>query len=296
MTDQTATLGEQPNPNGTKAAGAAAADDGAAKQQADLLAQDLRTAIHRNAALNLAARTLLAALGLAAGTVALLYTRSHGDSLVAALDSDSTAALGRKLLALTMPVTLLIVIAGLAGVAAWTTHSRGMDEMLRSLDTLNRVEREGEVAVSARGLIVAFEDKLQSARRAFTVLLWLGRSTFIICLGLFAVAVGKAVLGTVDVGTVALGGGSLLGAVYSLVRGAPQTITENLAAVVQIQSIVTGCDRQISLLESDAFAALNNAAIPRDQAHELALEDQGRIDTVVAAAVQRIKDCVPARR
>ncbi len=80
------------------------------------------------------------------------------------------------------------------------------------------------MAVSARGLIVAFEAKLQNAQRAFTLLLWIGRTTFVICLGLFTAAVVRAVLG------------------------------------------------------------------------HFAIADQERIDAVVAAAVTRIKDCVPDRR
>jgi len=191
-------------------------------------------------------------------------------------------------------VILLVAIAGIAAATAWTTHSRGLDEIFRTIDCVNRVEREGEVAVSARGLIVAFENKLQNAQRAFTLLLWIGRTTFVVCVGLFAAAVVRtAVVGDVDLATVALAAGSLLGAVVSLVKGAPRTITENLVAVIEVQSIVTGCDRQISLLESDAFAALNNKALSRDEAHAIVAEDQERIDAVVRAAVERLKRSVP---
>jgi hypothetical protein len=270
--------------------------EAAAQSQAALLTADLRNTIRLNAWLNLVVRALLAVLGLTAGAAALVYTLSHGDSLVATLNADSSDVLGRRLLALTMPVLLLGAIAGLAAAAAWTTHSRGLDEMFRTLDTLNRVEREGEVAVSARGLIVAFEDKLQNARRAFTLLLWLGRSLFIVCLGLFAVAVVKAVLGHLDPATAALGVGSILGTVVGLVKGVPQTIAMNLAQVVEIESIVTGCDRQISLLESDAFAAMKRKKATPRQNHDIVVDDQERIEAVVGAAVERIRDCVRANR
>ena len=264
--------------------------------QGQRLAADLRVAVERNARLNLAVRMLLAAVGIGAGTAAVTYTLVHGSDLAGLVDSESTAEFWRRMLALTMPVLLLVALAGIAAATAWTTHSRGLDELFRTIDCVNRVEREGEVAVSARGLIVAFENKLQNAQRAYSLLLWIGRTTFIICLGLFAAAVVRtAVLGEVDVATAALAGGSLLGAVVSLVKGAPRTITENLVAVIEVQSIVTGCDRQISLLESDAFAALNKKPIDRAEAHRIVAENQERIDATVRAAVHRLKDCVPDR-
>jgi hypothetical protein len=269
---------------------------GAPGPQGAKLAEDLRLTVERNAKLNLWVRALLAAIGLGAGAAAVVYTLRHGAELATLVDAKSTADLSRRLLALTMPVILLVALAGIAAATAWTTHARGLDEFFRTIDCVNRVEREGEVAVSARGLIVAFEAKLQNAQRAFTLLLWIGRTTFVICLGLFTAAVVRAVLGDFDLATAVLAGGSLLGAVVSFVRGAPETITENLAAVIRVQSIITGCDRQISLLESDAFAALNNATIPRAEAHAIAIEDQERIDAVVARAVERIKDCVPGRQ
>jgi hypothetical protein len=278
------------------AGGIATMRRGAPGPQGAKLAEDLRRTVERNAKLNLWVRSLLAALGLGAGAAAVVYTLRHGAELATLVDAESTADLGRRLLALTMPVILLVALAGIAAATAWTTHSRGLDEFFRTIDCVNRVEREGEVAVSARGLIVAFEAKLQNAQRAFTLLLWIGRTTFVICLGLFTAAVVRAVLGDFDLATAILAGGSLLGAVVSFVRGAPQTITENLAAVIRVQSIITGCDRQISLLESDAFAALNNPTIPRADAHAIAIADQERIDAVVAAAVERIKDCVPGRQ
>jgi hypothetical protein len=66
-------------------------------------------------------------------------------------------------------------------------------------------------------------------------------------------------------------------------------VGRHLADVVQIQSIITGCDRQISLLESAALAALKNNADPI-AAHRLVLEAQSRIDQVVERAVVRIED------
>ena len=55
-----------------------------------------------------------------------------------------------------------------------------------------------------------------------------------------------------------------------------------------IQSIVTGCDRQISLLESLAFSAMNGTA-GSAETHGRVLEVQQRMGKVVAAAVRQVE-------
>jgi len=160
--------------------------------------------------------------------------------------------------------------------------------MCRTLDTVSRMEREGEVAVSARGLIYAFEEKLQNARRAFMLLLWLGRTLFLVCLGLFAAAIVNALVGGSDLVTAVLGGSSVAGALLGVVRAVPRTLAHNLADVIQIQSIITGCDRQISLLESAAFNAINRSA-DAAATQDAVIDVQRRMDQVVASAVRRIE-------
>jgi hypothetical protein len=156
------------------------------------------------------------------------------------------------------------------------------------LDTVSRMEREGEVAVSARGLIHAFEEKLQNTRRAFSLLLWLGRTMFVVCLGLFAAALINAMLDGGQLVTVVLGASSVAGALLAVVKAVPQSIAHHLADVIQIQSIITGCDRQISLLESAAFDAVNRGGDPTEARHAV-LDLQRRMDQVVGNAVRRIE-------
>jgi hypothetical protein len=169
--------------------------------------------------------------------------------------------------------------------------------MNRTLDVLTRLKREGEVAVSARGLMYAFEEKLQNARRAFTLLLWLGRTLFVICIGLFAAAVVNAMVKGADVVTVAFGASSVAGSLLAVTRGVPRNVKEHLADVIQVQTIVTGCDRQISLLESDALAALNNSHFGVAETHQIVIEVQQHMSAVVNDAVSMVGRCVdPATR
>jgi hypothetical protein len=260
----------------------APSSSGAHAQLAPLVARVLRF----NCWLNYVLRAGLAVFGLAAGVLALLYTARHGHEIAAAVHSDGDIA--AALLGATLPVVLFVLLGALAGAAAWAVHSREVDEMCRTLDTVSRMEREGEVAVSARGLIYAFEEKLQNARRAFTLLLWLGRTLFLVCLGLFAAAIVNAMVGGNDLVTAVLGGSSVAGALLGVVRAVPRTLAHNLADVIQIQSIITGCDRQISLLESAAFNAINRDG---DSAatQETVIDVQRRMDRVVASAVRRIE-------
>jgi hypothetical protein len=253
----------------------------ARKQFSDGMTATLRT----NTVLNLCVRAGLAIIGLASGASALAYTWRRGDELSAAIAGKGDAG---DLLAVTMPFLFFVLLSALAGVAAGVAHARGLEETGRTLEALTRIEREGEVAVSARGLTFAFEEKLQNARRAFTLQLWLGRTMFVVCLGLLAATLVNAMLGDGLV-TVATGAGSLFAAFLGVTKRVPDNVGRHLADVVQIQSIITGCDRQISLLESAALAALKDNTDPH-AAHRFVLEAQSRIDEVVDRAVMRIED------
>jgi hypothetical protein len=254
----------------------------ARKQFSDDMTATLRT----NTVLNLCVRAGLAIIGLTAGASALAYTWRRSDEFANAVAADGGEA--GELLAVTMPFLFFVLVSALAGLAAGVAHARGLEETGRTLEALNRIEREGEVAVSARGLIFSFEEKLQNARRAFTLQLWLGRTMFLVCLGLLAATVINAMVGPGLV-TVATGAGSVFAAFLGVTRRVPHNVGRHLADVVQIQSIITGCDRQISLLESAALAALKHNADP-ETAHRFVLEAQSRIDEVVDRAVVRIED------
>jgi hypothetical protein len=255
----------------------------------DVAQQALHT-LRSNSKLNFAARLLLMLIGLGASVLAVVYIYKHADATVATLQSGAgSAMLGERLLVLSAPVLLLAMFAGLAAVAVAFVHSRGIDESLRTLDSVNRLRREGEVAVSARGLIVAFEDQLATARRAHTLLLWLGRTLFIVTLGLFVVAALNAAWHGVDLLTVGLGGTSLVGAALAAARKVPRNVAHDVANVIQLQLIVTGAHRQISLLESDAFAALNSTETAVADAHVIVLDIHERIERVVAIAIEQVE-------
>lgn len=264
------------------------------KHVARLVTRGLRA----NTALNLAVRVLLGLFGLVSCALALRYIAVRGDEMVEILSksTDSGDRVGKRLLVLCMPVLLFGLLAGLAAAAAWTMHARGQDETTRTLDMLSRLKREGEVAVSARGLMYAFEEKLQNARRALNLLLWLGRTLFLICIGLFAAAVINAMAKGADLVTVTFGVASVAGSLLAVAKDVPRKVKEHLADVIQVQTIVTGCDRQISLLESDALAALNNSQCGVADTHYIVIEVQERMSTVVALAVKQIEDYVdPAK-
>jgi hypothetical protein len=264
------------------------------KHVARLVTRGLRA----NTALNLAVRVLLGLFGLVSCALALRYIAVRGDEMAEILSksTDSGDRVGKRLLVLCMPVLLFGLLAGLAAAAAWTMHARGQDETTRTLDMLSRLKREGEVAVSARGLMYAFEEKLQNARRALNLLLWLGRTLFLICIGLFAAAVINAMAKGADLVTVTFGVASVAGSLLAVAKDVPRKVKEHLADVIQVQTIVTGCDRQISLLESDALAALNNSQCGVADTHHIVIEVQERMSTVVALAVKQIEDYVdPAK-
>jgi len=260
----------------------------------DLPNSDLTTlavrALHRNGHLNYCTRLLLMLFCMVAATLALVYVYQRGDTMVEVLQRPRAAdeAISEQLLALSAPVLLFGIFAGLAAAAVAVVHSRGMDETFRTLDTISRLRREGEVAVSARGLIFAFEEKLTNARRAFTLLLWFGRTLFIVCLGMFVVALLNSILSGVDLLTVVLGSASVVGALLGVTLSVPRTIAHQLANVIQVQSIVTGCDRQISLLESDALSALNDNGVDAAETHRIVTSVQERMQTVVSRAVAEI--------
>ena len=244
-----------------------------------------------NSGLNFAARLLLMLFALGASTLAVVYVYERADAMVAILTKPRIGGelIGERLLALTAPALVLAVLAGLAALAALLIHSRGLDESVRTLDSVNRLRREGEVAVSARGLIVAFEDQLASVRRAHTLLLWLGRSLFIVTLGLFALAALNAAWHGVDLLTATLGVTSLAGVALGIARKVPRGVAHDVANTVQVQLVLTGAVRQISMLESDAFASLNNKDTVRKDAHKLVLEVQARKERVIDNALKQIE-------
>ena len=139
MADQTSPPAD-PTANG--AGGIATMRRGAPGPQGAKLAKDLRLTVERNAKLNLWVRSLLAALGLGAGAAAVVCTLRHGAELATLVDAESTADLGRRLLALTMPVILLVALAGIAAA------TRGRP--IRAASTSSSARSTASTASSAR--------------------------------------------------------------------------------------------------------------------------------------------------
>jgi hypothetical protein len=247
------------------------------------VAAELTASLQANTTLNRRVRAGLGVFVVVSAVSALAYIWGHSDLLV------SRGAGDRDVLALLLPVGLFCLLGMLAAAGSYVAHARSLEESYRTLEALNRIEREGEVAVSARGLIFAFEEKLHNARRAFTLQLWLGRMMFLVCLGLLAATLISAMTNDNELATVATGAGSLVAALLGVTKRVPHNVGRHLADVVQIQSIITGCDRQISLLESAALAVLKTEP-PTDATQTFVFEAQTRIDEVVDHAVRRIEE------
>ena len=247
--------------------------------------------LRTNSSLNLIGRVLLMLFALGTGSAAVVLVYLRADEMVQALNDPARSdEIAKQLLALTAPVLLLIVLAGLAVVVGFLAHSRGLDESVRTFDSVNRLRRENEVAVSARGLIVAFEEQLSSIKRAHGVVMWVARSLFIVTIGLFLVCVVMTLAQGADPATLLLGAASLIGALLGTAKNVPRTIAHHSANVLQMQLIVTGAHRQISMLESAAISVLNHKKTEREDAHRMVLEAQQKIEDVLARAIAQVED------
>ncbi len=246
--------------------------------------------LESNSHWNLVGRILLMVFALGTATAATVLVVFRADETVGVLtDPSRNDEIGKQLLALSAPVLLLLALAGLAVLVGFLVHSRGLDESVKTLDSVNRLRREDEVAVSARGLIVAFEDQLASIKRSHGVILWVARSLFIVTIGLFLACVGAALANGIDATTAVLGATSLAGALLGAATGVPTTISHEAANVLQMQLIVTGAQRQISMLESVAFTSLNDTKATRDEANAVAFSAQQKIQDVLDKAVQQVE-------
>jgi hypothetical protein len=253
--------------------------------------------LRTNGSLNLIGRVLLMffALGTASAAVVLVYLRA--DEMVEALNDPARSdEIAKQLLALTAPVLLLILLAGLAVLVGFLAHSRGLDESVRTFDSVNRLRREDEVAVSARGLIVAFEEQLASIKRSHSVVTWVARSLFIVTIGLFLACVVSMLAQGINPATAVLGAASLAGALLGTAKDVPGTIAHHSADVLQMQLIVTGAHRQISMLESDAIASLNNRKTKRQDAHRMVHRSQQKMQDVLAIAIAQVEHFADAGR
>ena len=228
---------------------------------------------------DLAAQIALMAVAVIAGLLAVGYAVIHGPEMTEGVLAAESETFVEQLIALTWPVLVLGTLAILAGVGAWMVHIRAVEAYDRGFQALTQYWRDTSVPVQSREL----EEQVNFTRRAFLVLMWLARSLFIVSLGLFAAAVVDMIVrGTVDTSTVVLAGGSLVSALYGTARNVPRNVTKHLADIVQMQTILSTCNRELSLLERigkrpEEYGDVPPLLIPR------------AMDAVVANATSRIE-------
>jgi hypothetical protein len=247
-------------------------------------------AARRNASLNVVVRALLGTWALLALALAMAYVTVRSGEIVDELANGvSEDEFVMRLIALILPAVVLVMIAAGCTGAAWLLYSRGREDLERGMESIARLQREAEVAIAARGLTHVFEEKLETAHRAFSLQLWLGRTLFVVSLTLFAGAITQAVAAGIDLTTLALGSGALTSALYGTARAVPHRIACHLADVLQMQCAVTGCIRQISLIEAQAYALLSKGRADPERSTQIVSGLQVRIDEAVQATVARIE-------
>jgi len=268
------------------------ADNHKAEERADGLTKLVVSGVKSNLVLNALARIVLSVVALTMMGATLVYVLSNAREIADFVGKppDGAESLATRVLAETLPVALLLVLAMMSGFATWILHSRGIEELDHSLDGIGRLSRQAEVAIPARGLTYVFEEKLANVRKAYLLQLWLGRTLFIVSLGLVLGAVLNAVFKGEELVSLALGGGGLLGAAWGTAKKVPKTIAHHLADVVQLQSAIAGCDRQIGLFETYAYALLKDVQ-PADRENVLPrlMEVHRAIEGVVDQAILRIE-------
>jgi hypothetical protein len=228
---------------------------------------------------DLAAQIALMTVAVTAGLLAVGYAVVHGPEMTKQILDAESGSFVEQLIALTWPVLVLGALAILAGAGAWMVHIRAVEAYDRGFQALTQYWRDTSVPVQSREL----DDEVNFTRRAFLVIMWLTRTLFIVSLGLFAVAVADIIIrGTVDASSVLLAGGSLMGALYGTASDVPTNVKKHLADIVQMQTILSACNRELSLLERigkrhEKYRDVPPLLIPR------------AMDAVVAKAAARIE-------
>lgn len=207
--------------------------------------------LQRNATLNYLVRMGLYVSSLASIGVFLWYATYRGDDMVSALlGAEEPDFHEETLLALTIPLILMMVLAAVSLLAALLVQSRGSDEFQSGLAGISRLRREAIAGVSrTRETTHVLEEFVVNARRAFRLQLWFARTLFIVSLTLFAVAVVDAIASSVDVGTIALAAGSLTGLLIGIATGAGSRVGMHLGDATQMQIVVANATRQVNVVE-----------------------------------------------
>lgn len=229
----------------------------------DEQSQVLIEAVDRASRVGLIMRTTLFGVAIVAALLAIVYTMWRGDAMVSAiLDRDrATDLLWERVVALTLPVLLLVVLGAVCVAAAHVLQSRALDERERALDAISRIRRESESGVSrARTLARLAEDDLTHARREFSMQVAFGRASYALSLSLVAIAAIYSVASDgLDAYSVVFSAGGVGSYLLGVVLKVPSRVGCNLAALSQRHLIVTGFAREIGLIEADAYRAIGQA-------------------------------------
>ena len=253
----------------------------------------LINAVDRASRAGLALRTALFTMAILASLLATVYTMRRGDGMVTAIleRNRATDLLWERVVSLSLPVLLFILLGAVCVGGAYILQSRALDERERALDAIARINRETEGGVSrARTLARLSEDDLTHARREFAMQMMFGRASWWLSVSLVAVSVVYSLAaGTLDGYSVAFGAGGVLSYLLAAAFGVATKVRCNLAALSQRHLIVSGYAREIGLIEAEAYRAIaRRRADPADTTVDIAAAAQ-EIRVATDTAVARIE-------
>jgi hypothetical protein len=247
--------------------------------------------LRRNATLNFFVRIGLYAASLAAFGIALWYATRRGDDMVGALlDFEKSEFHEDRLLALTIPLILLLLLAAVALISALLIQSRGIDDFESGLGGISRLRREADAGVSrTRDTTHVLEEFVVNARRAFRLQLWFARTLFLVSLSLFGLAVADSIVSGVDIGTIALGAGSLVGLLIGVASGAGTSVGLHLGDATQLQLVVANATRQVNVVEELLLKIIEVRRNDPEAARDAIKQGVEQIDGITNHAVEMIQ-------
>lgn len=247
--------------------------------------------LQRNATLNFWVRLGLYAGALASIGIALWYATRRGDDMVGALlDLEGSEFHEDRLLALTVPLILLLLLAAVSLICALLIQSKGNDDFESALGGISRLRREADAGVSrTRDTTHVLEEFVTNARRAFRLQLWFARTLFLVSITLFGLAVVDAIADGVDLGTIGLGAGSLLGLLIGVAKGAGRNVGMHLGDATQLQLVVANATRQVNVVEELLFKVIEVRQDNPESARALVKEGVDEIAGITDRAVDMIQ-------
>jgi hypothetical protein len=261
-TQKTATFEDKPErSNGAAGARSAKVRSGDYASLQEAVAEETAAAfdaLQRNAKLNFVVRLSLYLTGWLAVVLTGWYTFHHGDAIVQKLLKPGAKPLDpSRIVTATLPAILLVVLAAACIVAALMIQTRGIDDFERGLDGISRLRREVDVGVSrSRTSIHALEEYLGNAKSAFRLQMWFSHMFFVVCIGLFVLAVVDGIVSGIGWTTAALASGSVVTLLAGTVSQLPFKVGLHLADSTQIQTVVVAATRRINVLEEHLYKLL----------------------------------------